>query len=484
VIAELLQARREQIRLIFLIALTALPFLIGIAFVSLRPDIVHDPDSITYQNWSPIRTSGYAIFLDIADGPYLLHIQVFLLSAAAAWLGFYVYRLFGSLSMAWLIVIGLVGNPFLWLLQGSILSEALSTPFLLVFTGCLLGFTASRRTAWILTASVVAGIIATIRPAGLPLIAAPVLAVLLVGSYTLSSRLKLLALCVCLWLVPVASDRLYSRAVHGEKLTSLAGRHMFAKAALIDAPSVDTTGFTPLELKLAALAEVGYQPVRRELERLNGSSVHDVLRPNYEVCIQYACTNGAISFLQLPEHELNEGLLNVGLARLKQNPLGFLRLAWDEYLGLWVFHSRRHPLLADDFNRYVAQAGPLPFQRELGPDVLMVPEADQNPLFRVTRPFFIILGSSVALIMIAFGWLILVHRKRCALLLAAFICATTVEAVLVFNALTGIGIPRYTMGLWPLIVCAAFIGALSMLRWLGSFSRHEAAAPSSPSPRP
>lgn len=444
-------------RSLLLLAITALPFLVAAAFLILHPQMTPDQDSVSYLNWSPSRSSVYPLFLNAAAGPYLLHIQLFVYAAACAWLVFYVFRLFNDLALASLLSAGLIANPYVWILQGTILSEALSTPLFILFLSCVAGYVASRRPSLVLAASFLAGLVAATRPASLPLCAVPVLAVLLTRDGAWGRTFKLALLCVGVALAPLAADRLYSRSVHGEKMTSLAGKHAFAKSALLEAAPLNRTKLSPLERRLAQLVEVDFAPVRRQLRSVRGGTVYDVLRLNYETCIQYTCTNQAFSSFHVSEPVLNRAMLKVGLARLKQKPQAYFRIIWDEYRGLWVFHSRTHPELADAYNRFLMATPDMPFREAIGINAAIVPESEQKSVFRVSRPAFLMIGIAIASLMLGLGLLVLGGRRH-PFLLISFLSAVTIEAVLVFTASLGVGIPRYTMSLWPAIVCALLFG--------------------------
>jgi hypothetical protein len=271
-------------------------------------------------------------------------------------------------------------------------------------------------------------------------------------------KAKIAALCVLFWSAPLVADRLYSRAMLGDRATSLAGRHMFAKGALVELVGVDRAGPTPLERKLGDFAQRGVAPVRSLLAPLRGTNVHSILTLNYEVCLQYACTDAATRSLQSARPNLNEALLRVGLARLRQNPLGYLELSWHEYRGLWLLHPRKVPELAREYNAYLGERGPLPFQQYLGEEARPVPAGQQHGFYRLDRALLIAIGVLLPLLMVVL--LVAVARSwRHPLLTASLATLIGVHAVLVFTALFGVGIPRYTMGLWPAIVFAVALPA-------------------------
>lgn len=446
---------RTRSRQLAILTLVAVPALLAVAFFAIWQTAQLDGDSPCYLQWCPKRTSVYPSFLDLVGLRLLLPVQLALFAAAASWLAWYSLRLFDSLPLSVALTLGTVANPYLWQLQASVMSEALTTPLLVILLGCTLGYAAERRTLLLAVASFCAGLAAAARPSLLPVVAIPFLAgVLLEGSA--KAKLRLAGLCLVAWLAPIAVDRLYTHAVLGERMTSLAGRHMFAKAAMIDAPSLDQSSMAPVDRRLADVLERDFAPVRQTLKPLHGN-VRDVVRLNYEVCIQYACGDAATRDLRLPRHVLDDGLFRVGLARIERNPLGYLSLAWDNYRGLWLLHPRKHPDLAGEYNAYLRAASSLPFQQYLGEEAQPVPKSEQHELYRLNRAVFAAIGLALPVLLAVLALALL--RRKSPLLAVALAAAVGLEAVLVFAALFGVGIPRYVMGMWPVVVLPFVLAA-------------------------
>jgi hypothetical protein len=453
-----------RIRTLLLALILAVPFVGAVAFYAVRPEPGMDLDSGSYLQWSPARTSVYPLFLDWFEGPLLVPLQLLLFAGAVAWFGHLVQRRFASLLLTGALVLGLVANPYLWQLQGMVMSEALATPLIILLLGCVTGFLSGGSRRMILAASVLAGLAAAARPSCLPLLAAPALAILLSGDLGWPGKLKLLGASAALWLAPLAADRLNSMAVHGDQLTSLAGRHVYAKASLIDAPGIDQAGLSPVERGLTRVMEQDFQPIRDLLATTPPGPVRDALRLHYEVCMQYACNDRPLGVTSVDPKARDDALLKVGLARLRQKPWEFASLTWSEYRGMWQLHPTKHPSIAEAFNRFLAAREPIPFQSELGPAGAAVPKSEQKELFRFNRALFATIGFVTPILMLL---LIYLHfsRRRHPLLAAALISLITLQAVLAFCATTGVGIPRYLMAMWPAIVCSFVFAGYYFLRF-------------------
>lgn len=454
-----------------MLAIAAAPMLIAILYYMAIGHAQLDGDSPCYLQWCPKRTSVYPVFLNLVEGPWLLPVQLGLLAGSLTWLAWYSFRLFGSLLLSAVLTFGIMANPYVWQLQGSVMSEALTTPLLIVLLGCTTGFLVRGSPTTLLAASFAAGVMAAARPGVLPILIIP-LAALWLANRTAGQKLKLSALCVLVWVAPIAADRAYTRAVLGDRMTSLAGRHIFAKAALIDAPPLDRSGMGAVDRRLANLLERDLQPVREVLRPLHGN-VRQIVRLNYEVCLQYACGERLTGDLHLPRAELDDALVRVGTARLERNPGAYLSLAWDNYRGLWQLHPRKHPDLAREYNAFLKTSAPLPFQPLLGEEGQIVPSDQQREYYRYDRLVLIAIGVAVPILILLF--LIQIFRRSGEPLGAGSLAILVgLEAVLVFAALFGVGIPRYVMGMWPAIVAGFALAGYHLLMLLPHPNRHAA----------
>lgn len=449
-----LNHQSEHGRRLLLTALIVAPFLSAAGYYFFQRTLIPNPDSACYLDWCPIRTSIYPLFLRIAAGPLLLPLQLLLLSLAVSWASFYVYQVSRSLPLAALLCAALLANPYVWRLQASILSEALTTPLLIIMSGLLVGYL-TRKCQWlVLTSSLLAGVLIATRPSNLPLIAISPMAVFLTPGHSRATKLQLAILCGAFSLTLVIADRLCTWAVHGREATSLLGRHTFAKSVLIDAPPVASRGLDPIESRLAILQQRDFRPIRSVLRSVaRRPDIVDILQANYEACLQYTCTDEAVSDITTDRPKLDAALFRVGFARLRENPAAYLSLSVSEYRRLWLLDPRKDPALAREFNSYLRSVGSLPLQEQLGASAQPVPSSEPFRLQSFLRGGFIVLGYAVGLLTLVLGML-RVHRATPPLVTAAFIFLTATEAVLMLCALLGIGTPRYTMGMWPLIATA------------------------------
>ena len=435
--------------------LALIPIVIALAFWWIQPEIIIDADTPRYLDNSPMRTATYPLFLDVAHGPALLPIQLFLLAGALAWLAVY-----ASKFLPWFVnaamVLAVGANPYVWELQASIMGEALTIPLLTIIAGCVLGFLKEGRRALIVVAAVLGGLAATIRPSLMPFILTPIAAVWITPK--LQSRIKLSVIIVLAWMSPVVVERLYSRAVHGSELTSPLGRALFMKSAIIEAPATKYQSSDHLDRRLVEVLNEDFEPVRRLIDRAPDRDVRNILLANYEPCAGFPCLMSIVEPFHVDEAELHRRLVDIGLARLSTNPAGFLELAATEYERLWLLHPRKVPALATKYNAFLSREAPIPFEAQLGEIAQPTPTSEQKEIYRLNRATFIAIGILAATLTIAFAF-----WRRGPLIRTSFALLIGTQAVLVFGTLVAPGLPRYTMGMWPTLIPGVLFGMVGLV---------------------
>jgi hypothetical protein len=212
-------------------ALAAIPLCLTLLFWRVYPTLLMDAsDSAAYLANSPWRTATYPLFLDLFYGRGFLIVQLVLFGAAMAWLAVSSAKLL-PWALAAVLVLLIGANPYVWELQATVMTEALTTPLEVVLIGCLIGYAFTARAGFILAAALICGLATTIRPPLIVLLVAPLSLVLLTAR-----QWRTAAIIVLLWLAPIAAERAYSHLAYGDRLTSPMGRNLFMKAAMIDAP--------------------------------------------------------------------------------------------------------------------------------------------------------------------------------------------------------------------------------------------------------
>jgi hypothetical protein len=418
------------------------------------------PDSSSYVRFKPIRTAGYPLVIQLISLNYIVIFQTLLYAAGATALATTVYRRTRSTAFALLLFAGLFANPQFNAFHAQVLTESIGASLLCVIMALIISYEAKAEMRWLAAAGVVAGIATAIKPALAPLILLPSF-VLGLLSNAQPRRIWLTAIL----LLPLAggsvvgAERLYARSVHGDQLTSLAGPHLFAKAALIDAGPVDTTELSAQAGALTVEAENRYRPIRSILRAARGTSAFLPLLTSYENCIQYPCTAPLRAQSGLSVARFNAELLSAARARISGNPGGYLALSLNEYAALWSINGRTYPPRAAAYDVFVATHAPLPFVAEAGAELAAPTTPSRAAL--VTRPLFILLGIlSTGLFLFS----PLLMRRKGAMLFLAVISSWMTVSVFALIALTAIGIGRYAVSMWPTIAVTGLATAWILAR--------------------
>jgi hypothetical protein len=244
--------------------------------------------------------------------------------------------------------------------------------------------------------------------------------------------------------------------------TSLTGRHLYAKAALVDAPPLSAVQQDAVLAHLHRQLEERYQPIRDLIASAPGD-----LRPSlvlfYETCLQGPCVNELRDSLDMPDANKNDRLATAGADRILRAPLAFARLTATHYRGIWTAYKLQHPETSVRLAAFLAQHRPLPLEREAfkvspGTPITFTPSA----VVRWLQPLVITVG--VFTIAVACGGLLQAARGRaCAPLLVATLASIAAHGILVFSTVAAAGISRFMVGVSPAIVTASVLG----LWWAG-----------------
>lgn len=401
-------------------------------------------DSPSYFDFAPFRTAGYPLFLDIF-GTLAVPAQIILFGLSA----FVLAREVETSTNGWIaaaLAVALFVNPEVNRFHGSILTESLFLSLNCLVLAATLRFLRCGDGRWLWLAGALCGLAGSVRPAAVALLILPLAA----GLVKLHWRGLLGALLGFAALL--AGERLYTAQIHGADVSSLVGRHLFAKAALIDAPPVERTGYSPLEHRLADALERDYRPVRALLGSTH-RPIRTSLLADYEVCIQWGCQAG-LGIGQYPQPIVDRALKRVALDRIAGRPTALVALAWDEYLGLWSVGARTHPALAPRYDAFIQSVRPVPLEPWFGLTGALDPTVPRGQA-RLARP--VVFGLGIAMLVI----LVVATLRRW---WPAAVVALSVQACFAFVAITAVGYGRYTMAMWPNMILALLLFAWAASR--------------------
>jgi hypothetical protein len=252
----------------------------------------------------------------------------------------------------------------------------------------------------------------------------------------------------------IAAERVVAHVENGDLATSLLGRHLFAKAALIDAPRA-TPPLDSTRTVIEDYLEVDFARIRQAIAAAP-PSIQSVLTVYYETCLEGPCARqmreAAIG--SLPEATQNAMLVNIALQRIAHAPANFARLTIRNYVALWVAYKQAHPKTTSILNEFLATHRPLPYEALAlswrDPNRVLQLEADER--VRLLQPVVIaaawITGALAVIALLS----AMLRRTLPPLLAVASLSALAAHAGVLFSATFAPGISRFTVSFWPAVM--------------------------------
>jgi hypothetical protein len=420
------------------------------------------PDSFHYLNMTPIVPLGYPFFLQLTGARGAIIAQPILFSAALVLLGREVVRTTRSTWLAAAIVAATIVVPQLREYHASILSESLFLSLLLVFLALVVRFMHFPTWRLMVVVAITVGVALTVRRTGLAFVPVLLVMVLLQRTQLRGSRISLfLVAAMAPVAVIAATEQAMAPIIHAGAPSSLLGRHVFAKAALIDAPPAPVSNDT-VRQALDDQLESAFAPIRAMLASAP-ANVRGVLTIYYETCLQGGCADQARAATQeMIEARQTEVMGAAGSARIRRAPSQFLQLTWLHYRSLWTINRLQHPDTARDLNTFLATHRPLPYEElalSVAPDRALEFTGSRNVRFAqyAISAVAIITGGLALLACIA---AVATPRLSPSLGIAC-VAALTAHAGLILTALLATGFTRFLLGLWPALVVAIAFGAVA-----------------------
>ena len=425
------------------------------------------PDSVRYLEAWPNYSLGYPLFLKIVGARGAIVAQPILFGAALAFLGSEIVRMTRSTWLAIAVVVAAIALPQIREFHASILSESLFLSLLITFLAFAVRFTWFPAWHWMVVMALTAGLAGTVRRTGFALVPVMIFMVLL-ERRRLKGRRPALYLVAALapFLAVAGAEWAIAPLIHQGRTSSLMGRHMFAKAALIEAPPANTTQEADaVRVALDRHLQTDYAPIRDFLASAP-RDLRAVLSIYYETCLQGGCVDRSREVMpDLDEAGQTGTLGSAANARIARAPLAFLDLLSLNYMSLWTVDRLRHPDRAERLTAFIAAHRPMPFERlafSLEPDQVLA--FQPSPRIRYAQWVVTLLAIWTALLAGAALIGIAMPERVSPLLTIAGLAALTAHACLLLTAATAAGFARFTLGIWPAIVMAALCGAWALLR--------------------
>ena len=423
------------------------------------------PDSIRYLDMWPNYPMGYQLFLQLTGAGAAVIAQPILYAAALAFLGREIVRTTRSTWLAVAVLIGSMIVPQIREFHASILSESLFLSLLVVFLALAVRFIHHPTWRLMVAIAVTAGLSAMVRRTGFAFVPVMLVMVVLAADFakaTSSQAVRFFVAAIVPFVVIIGIERAVAPMIYAGEPSSLTGRHLFAKAALIDAPPSASQG-DPVRRLLDDQLEHAYAPIRQMLAGAP-SHVRAVLTIYYETCLQGGCADQARAATgEATEARQTSVMGAAGLARIRRAPANFLQLTWTHYGSLWTVNRLRHPDIAADLNAFLATHRPLPYEElamALGPDRTLEFSGSENVRYAQYAIFAIaVLTAALALT----GMIAAVANLQLSPAIGtAAVAAITLHAGLILTALLAAGFARFLLGLWPALVVACAFGAYGL----------------------
>ncbi len=453
--------------------------LLGAAYCALAisHEVVFKPDSPSYIHFFPNRTAGYPLYLNALGVTLAVKLQpvLYILALLMLWweISTTLRGVVLSSALFLLCIFNLEVNRF----QDIVMTESLQMTLFMLLMVFLLRFLRTPSPSPAALTSLFVGLACALRPSSYALIPALLLMVMFRWKVIQGQRVVLLAAALLPAILLAAVERIGTKVYHGAAATSLAGRHFYAKAGMIDAPPAVPSA-DPRKLALENALQSSFAPIRQILPTVPRWDVREAMSEDYEVCLEYACTLDLKNSFNLPPAAVNSLLMEVALARIEGAPEAYAGLVWERYLSLWTMYQSNHPGAFPVYKAFLQEHAPLPFQNYI--DHFNEPPLPSQVAWFV-RPAIIAIGG-LTFVLGAFGLIGSFFRNFETRLAGAFWASLTLHASQFLTALVGVGIARYTLALWPLMMASLALAGGWALCLATKYARRHGQLPLEASP--
>ncbi len=454
---------------------------VTISFVS-GPLAIINEDTNTYLSFNPLRTAGYPLFTKgllwiYDDLVFIAVVQHCLFVACSIWLLVEVIKISGSYLLAVVISLALAANMDLLRFHSVIATESLYVSLSLGFIAVTLSFLRDSRFSKLAALSVITGLAITVRPIGYALV--PLLFLLIILNFRcFRGRLVGSILLIFLpMLLILAAEHFVYTSRHGNVRESLLGLHLFAKAGLVEVEpeeqAVLLRNNNGVARDLLARLDQELAPLRRFLRSIDDFYIRKHVLTGYEGILQYRyATDLRSEAAGIPgagARYASKMLQSIGLQRLSFSFQDFLDLSWLHFRGLWTVYSVRTPETLRRYEEFIAESRPLPLESEVERKGVLLrhekPVRLASAIQKLIQFSGIVTGIAALLACVFYLW----RRPVSHLLFLAAFCGFMVHGNFLLVALTGLGISRYTLAMWPPIVisvsCCGYMLVQALIRF-------------------
>jgi hypothetical protein len=453
----------------------ALTVVCGLTFMSVfslifpNPGLIH-PDSHSYLEFGLSRTVGYPLFLSLIalfDPSYglLPFIQMVILVGSVAFLVQACHQIYQA-GITW----GLVGciilvNPFLWRYTGMMLTESLYTSACVLFLASFMMAIKNRPhgIGWLLAAGLFVAMAISIRPVGYALITSALFGVLFWkgrSPFALAGVIapvlaSVIALCAWNW------------SKHGIFATQVVGGYeAIGKVALLvpaDLPGENHDVAAQIAKNAEPVSSRLPSPVDRSrdyywMTYLGFNGVRkDAVFPALAAAVGARDTIDEDLQPIQTQFRINELAGAIARQTIFHRPVAYLQNVLVHFIALWTF-----PTLSDEKEQVYLH------NMLCRPEFVKIYCEEPFTPVRVVVPTGVALSKDIFLTMLMFLSLALplvfVFKKdSSAHSVAMIVTAICINANYAIIALVEVGLPRYSIPMWPLLCVLAAQVILMML---------------------
>ena len=445
-----------------IVAVVVAPLVFLIVYSAFAPDQdLFQTDSDSYLQFAAMRTGGYPFFLAVlrplASNPHIyVHAQLVAFAAAAAGLGWSIFRSSNSVLTALLAQTILLANPEVNKQHFTLMTESLFLSVSVVMIAAALRYLSRPSCAALIVAALAAGYAAAIRPTGLVYL--PVLAVLVFSRRGWTERVWRNAAAAAVAVAAVfLAEAFYYHANHDGPRQSLLPVQTFGKAGMVTVgdPSALLAGAPRETRSIYHALEADLQPMREFIAGAPNAAARCRLTANYESFVEY-------EFLDRDRRTLQSSfgdwpLTMAGLDRIAHAKRDFARHVADNYYCLWTIWAATNAE-KDALQDYIARHRPIPFEANVLASLATRPSP---PAVIVVRPILISIASLLALAAATVLVAAAIGAPPSLWFSTAGVCGLMVHGTFLLTAATGIATPRYTLAAWAPMA----IGVLAFVIW-------------------
>lgn len=431
--------------------------IIGAAYCALAlcHDVVLTPDSPDYISFAPMRTAGYPLYLNAIGVKLAVKLQVVLYILTMFLLLREIYKVCHNIIFPSLFFLLCIINPEVNQYHYMVMTESLFMSLSIMMMVFMLQYLRFPSVTSAALASLFVGLAATVRPSAYALIPALLLMVIFRWRAIPGQRIVLMTAALLPAILICTLERIGTRTYQGAAATSIIGRRLYARAGMIDAPPASPSQ-DPRKLALENALQYDFAPIRKILNAVPRWDVRESISENYESCLEFGCSQDLRNSLNLPEPAIESLEQEVGLARIASAPQAFAVLGMERYRSLWTMYQIKHPGAAPVFKAFIDEHRPLPFQDRMSSYFDEIIQPSRLALF--VRPVILAIGG-LTLMLGVFGLIGAFYRNLDTRLAGASLTSLTLHGSLLFTALVGIGIRRYTFGFWPVMMASLILAA-------------------------